>query len=258
MGDDSTQLDGKIAIVTGAAQGMGAGIARRVAAAGATVIIADIKNDEGEKSAQEIRTSGGEAEFVRTDVAEDAEVENLIGHAVKSPGKLDIVINNAAIVHIGLAEETSIEEWDRLMAVNVRSMFLTTRYAVPQMRKQGGGCFVNIGSISSFVAQRGTPAYTASKGAVLLLTKSYAVDYALENIRFNCLCPGITDTPLLRQHTKEADLANRLTRVPVGKIVTPDEVGNAAVFLCSDAANAITGTSLLVDKGYISCAEFEP
>lgn len=258
MNNDTTRLDGKVAIVTGAAQGIGAGIARRVAAAGALVILSDVKEDEGEKSAQEIRAAGGDAEFVRTDVAEEADIAQLVEHAVKDHGKLDIVINNAAIVHIGLAEETSIEEWDRLMAVNVRSMFLTTRHAVPQMRKQGGGCFVNIGSISSFVAQRGTQAYTASKGAVLLLTKSYAVDYALDNIRFNCICPGISDTPLLRRHTKEADLVKRLTRVPVGKIVTPDEVGNTAVFLCSDAANAITGTSLLVDKGYISCAEFKP
>jgi len=258
MNNDATRLDGKIAIVTGAAQGMGAGIARRIAAAGATVIAADVQDEKGKASVEEIRGNGGKAEFVKADVAEDADITNLIEHAIDAHGKLDIVVNNAAIVQIGLAEDTSIEQWDRLMAVNVRSIFLTTRCAVPHMRSQGGGCFVNVGSISSFIAQRGTPGYTASKGAVLLLTKSYAVDYALDNIRFNCVCPGITDTPLLRQHTKEDDLAKRLARVPVGKIVTPDEVGNAAVFLCSDAASAITGTSLLVDRGYISCAEFEP
>jgi NAD(P)-dependent dehydrogenase (short-subunit alcohol dehydrogenase family) len=145
--------------------------------------------------------------------------------------------------------------------VNVRSIYLTTRFAVPHMRKQGGGSIICVGSISSFVGQLNTPCYTASKGAVLMLTKSFAVDYGRDGIRANCICPGITDTPLLRHHVNQAPdpealMAERLARVPTGEMLYPDDMGNAAVFLCSDAARGITGTSLVVDGGYISCAEF--
>jgi NAD(P)-dependent dehydrogenase (short-subunit alcohol dehydrogenase family) len=158
-------------------------------------------------------------------------------------------------------EESTVEEWDRLMAVNVRSIFLTAKYAVPHMRRQGGGAILNVGSVSSLVGQRGTPCYCASKGAVLMLTKSLAVDYGLDRIRVNCLCPGITDTPLLRFHIghapdPEAHLRERLRRVPLGEMLYPEDMGHAAAFLCSDDARGITGAYLLVDGGYLACAEF--
>ena len=158
-------------------------------------------------------------------------------------------------------EQSSTADWDRVMAVNVRSIFLTTKYALPHLRKAGGGSILNIASVSSFVAQQGTPAYCASKGAVLMLTKSLALDYGPEHIRVNCLCPGITDTPMLRYHARheadpDAHLRQRLRRVPTGEMLYPEDMGRAAVFLCSDDAGGITGTSLVVDGGYIAAAEF--
>jgi NAD(P)-dependent dehydrogenase (short-subunit alcohol dehydrogenase family) len=175
---------------------------------------------------------------------------------------LDIVVNNAGIVAVQTVEESSVEDWDQVMAVNVRSIFLTAKHALPHLRASGGS-ILNVASVSSFVAQQGTPAYCASKGAVLMLTKSLALDYARERIRVNCICPGITDTPMLRAHaghTADADahLRRRLERVPTGAMLEPDDMGRAAAFLCSDEAAGITGTSLVVDGGYIACAEFFP
>ena len=191
----------------------------------------------------------------------EEEVRALVEAAVKTFGKLDVVVNNAGVCRVSPAEESSLEQWDEVMAINVRSIFLTTKYAVPHMRAQGGGSILNVASISSFVGQKGTPAYTASKGAVLLLTKSLAVDYGPDRIRVNCICPGITDTPMLRYHMGqggdiEQAIENRLKRVPLGQMLYPEDMGKAAAFLCSDDARGITGASLIIDAGYIACAEF--
>lgn len=257
------RLAGKTAVVTGAAQGIGAGIARAMAAEGATVVVADVLEEAGEATAAALRQEEHRAEFVHADVSEESDVRRLIEHAVERFGRLDIVVNNAGTAIVRTCEECTVEEWDRLMAVNVRSIFLTTKYAVGPMRRQGGGAILNVGSVSSLVGQRGTPAYCASKGAVLMLTKSLAVDYGPDRIRVNCLCPGITDTPLLRFHVghapnPEEHLRERLRRVPLGAMLYPEDMGRAAAFLCSDDARGITGAYLLVDGGYLACAEFSP
>jgi len=254
-------LTAKSAIITGAAQGIGMGIAKAMAAAGASVSLADMNREEGEKAVEGIRAEGADAIFVEADVSSEPDVASLVEATVEAFGRLDLVVNNAGVCLVISAEESSVEEWDRIMAVNVRSIFLTTKHGVPHMRKQGGGSILNVASVSSFIAQQGTPAYCASKGAALMLTRSLALDYGRENIRVNCLCPGITDTPMLRWHVRHADdpeahLAERLARVPTGEMLYPQDMGNAAVFLCSDAARGISGTSLVVDGGYIACAEF--
>ena len=200
-------------------------------------------------------------EYQHADVTVEEDVRSLVEAAAARWGRLDIVVNNAGIVAVQTVEQSSPADWDRVMAVNVRSIFLTTKYALPHLRKAGGGSILNIASVSSFVAQQGTPAYCASKGAVLMLTKSLALDYGPEHIRVNCLCPGITDTPMLRYHARheadpEAHLRQRLQRVPTGEMLYPEDMGRAAVFLCSDDAGGITGTSLVVDGGYIAAAEF--
>jgi NAD(P)-dependent dehydrogenase (short-subunit alcohol dehydrogenase family) len=166
-------------------------------------------------------------------------------------------------VAVQTVEESSVADWDRVMAVNVRSIFLTTRYALPHLRQAGGGSIVNVASVSGFVGQQGTPAYCASKGAAVMLTKALALDYAAEGIRVNCVCPGITDTPMLRFHARhaadpEAHLQQRLRRVPSGQMLYPEDMGRAVAFLCSADAQGITGTSLVVDGGYIACAEYFP
>lgn len=254
------RLTNKVAVVTGAAQGIGEGIARVFADEGASAVIADIQDDAGEAVAAAIRQSGGRAEYVHADVTSESDVRQLVEQTVRRLGRLDIVVNNAGTAVVGSVEECTVEDWDKLMAINVRSIFLTAKHAVPHLRR-GGGAILNVGSVSSLVAQQGTPCYCASKGAVLLLTKSLALDYAPDRIRVNCLCPGITDTPLLRFHVghtpdPEAHLRQRLSRVPTGEMLYPEDMGRAAAFLCSDEARGITGAHLLVDGGYLACAEF--
>ena len=190
-------------------------------------------------------------------------MRRLVEATISQFGGLNIVVNNAGVVAVQTVEESTVEEWDRVMAVNVRSIFLTTKYALPHLRAASGGSIVNVASVSSFVGQQGTPAYVASKGAALMLTKSLAVDYAPEQIRVNCINPGITDTPMLRYHARhtadpEVHLQQRLKRVPTGQMLYPEDMGRAAAFLCSDDAAGITGASLVIDGGYIACAEFSP
>jgi len=254
-------LAGKVAIVTGAAQGIGRGIAQALAQAGAAVMLADVNADAGTATAAELAAQGGESRYRHADVTQEADVRALVDATVAHYGRLDIIVNNAGIVAVQTVEESSVDDWDQVMAVNVRSIFLTTKCALPFLRAAGGGAILNIASVSSFVGQQGTPAYCASKGAVLMLTKALALDYGRERVRVNCLCPGITDTPMLRFHARheadpDAHLQHRLQRVPSGAMLYPEDMGKAAVFLCSDDAAGITGTSLVVDGGYIACAEF--
>jgi NAD(P)-dependent dehydrogenase (short-subunit alcohol dehydrogenase family) len=256
-----TRLVGKVAIVTGAAQGIGLGIAHALAAAGAAVMLADIADDAGARAASDLQVVGAQVCYQHADVTSEGDVHNLVQATAARWGRLDIVVNNAGIVAVQTVEQSSLADWDRVMAINVRSIFLTTKFALPHLRKTRGGSILNIASVSSFVAQQGTPAYCASKGAVLMLTKSLALDYGREHIRVNCLCPGITDTPMLRYHARhepnpDAHLRQRLRRVPTGEMLYPEDMGRAAVFLCSDDAAGITGTSLVVDGGYIAAAEF--
>jgi NAD(P)-dependent dehydrogenase (short-subunit alcohol dehydrogenase family) len=255
------RLAGKTAIVTGAAQGIGAGIARVFAREGAVVVLSDVQRDIGTQAADKITAEGGTAYFVDADVTREEDVQSLVARTVERFGGLDIVVNNAGVCLVRSAEASTVEEWDRTMAVNVRSIFLTAKFGVPPMRRRGGGAILNVASISSFVGQQNTPAYCASKGAVLMLTRSLAVDYGPDHIRVNCICPGITDTPLLRYHMGQAGdpdaaIAQRLKRVPMGAMLYPEDMGRAAAYLCSDEAAGITGASLIVDGGYIACAEF--
>jgi NAD(P)-dependent dehydrogenase (short-subunit alcohol dehydrogenase family) len=257
------RLDGKVAIVTGAVQGIGLGIAQALADAGAAVMLSGRKDALGDSATREMQERGARCAFVHADVTNEADVRDLIAGTVERFGRIDIVVNNAGVCLVRSVDDSTVAEWDSVMAVNVRSIFLTTKYALPHFRRAGGGCILNIGSVSSFVGQQSTPAYCASKGAVLMLTKSLALDYGPEGIRVNCLCPGITDTPMLRYHVRhapdpEAHLRRRLERVPLGEMLYPQDMGKAAVFLCSEDAAGITGTSLVVDGGYIACAEFTP
>lgn len=260
---ESSSLSGKVAIVTGGAKGIGGGVVRVFAARGAKVVFNDVDEAAGERQAAEVTAAGGVAHFVPGDVTRPDDVRRLVEVAVERHSELHVVVNNAAILATGLPEETSVEEWDHLFHVNVRSIFLTCKYAVPHLRRAGRGAIVNIGSVSSLVGQQGTPAYCASKGAVLMLTKALALDYGPAGIRVNCLMPGVTNTPMLQEHLSsqedaEGHLRERLARVPTGKLLEPEDLGRAAAFLASDDSIPTNGASLVVDGGYSACAEFYP
>ena len=255
------KLHEKIAIVTGGASGIGAASAILFAREGAHVTVADVDEHGGNQTVNTVRSAGGEAIFARADVTRDSDVAQMVDETVKRWGKIDILFNNAGILLVKTIEQMSEEEWDRVMAVNVKSAFLAAKHVVPHMRRNGKGAILNTGSIGSFTGQVGTPVYSASKGAIALLTKSLALDLGRDGIRVNCICPGITDTPMLREHLGrgeegEARIRARLSRVPLGKILSPEDVARAAVYLVSDESEGITGILHVVDGGLIAASEF--
>jgi NAD(P)-dependent dehydrogenase (short-subunit alcohol dehydrogenase family) len=254
------KLEGKVAIVTGAASGIGRASAIEFAREGARVTAADI-DEHGRETVNQILAEGREAFFARADVTRNAEIARMVDDTIGRWGKIDILFNNAGILLVKTIEQMTEDEWDRVMAVNVKSVFLATRHVVPHMRRNGKGAILNTGSIGSFTGQVGTPVYSASKGAIALLTKSLALDLGRDGIRVNCLCPGITDTPMLREHLGhgeegEAHIRARLSRVPLGKILSPGDVARAAVYLVSDDSDGITGILHVVDGGLIAASEF--
>jgi NAD(P)-dependent dehydrogenase (short-subunit alcohol dehydrogenase family) len=256
------RLKDKVAWISGAASGMGAAIAERFAAEGAQILAVDIQGEMGEALAARLRGRGGEAIFQQCDVAKSNEVERSIEAAITAFGGLDILVNCAGVVHVGLLHEYDEEDWDQLMGVNAKAIFLSVKHAVPHLTKKKRSWVVNIASASSFVGQAATPAYTASKHAALGLTRSIALDYAAQGMRCNCICPGITDTPMLRYHLNttpdpEGTLAKRLQRVPMGVAIQPEDIARAALYFSSEDSAGITGTSLVVDGGWTACAEWE-
>lgn len=256
------KLSGRVAIVTGAASGIGRASAFAFASEGAKVVVADIDKQGGEDTAARIIADGKEAFFARIDLRSEDEIKKMTGDTVARWGKIDILFNNAGVVLIKALEETTEQDWDRVMSINVKAAFLAIKHVVPHMRRNGGGAILNTGSVTSFVGQSGTPAYTASKGAIALLTKSLALDYGRDHIRVNCICPGITETPMLREHMGhgaegEARIRARLSRVPTGKILEPEDIARAALYLVSDDSAGITGILHVVDGGYLAAAEFD-
>lgn len=251
----------RVAIITGAASGIGLAIANRFAAEGAAVLALDIDPVRGEAAASGIKAWGGRCEFVLADVSREQNVARAIAFCAERYGGIDHLVNNAGIVLVKSIEECTVEEWDRVMAVNVRSVFLTAKYGLPWLKRSGSATIVNIGSVSSFVGQANTPAYVASKGAVAILSKTMALDFAKSGIRVNCVCPGITDTPMLRSHISrspdpEKTIRERLNRVPLARMLTGDDIAAATLYLSSAESAGITGATLLVDAGYLAAAEW--
>ena len=219
--------------------------------------------ERGRKLEAELQAKAkGKAVFIQCDVGVEKDVEASIRQTARQFRGLNIVVNNAGIVHVKLLHEYTEAEWDQLMAVNVKSIFFSIKHGLAHLRKDRPGYIVNMGSISSFVGQSSTPSYTTSKGAVLQLTRSIALDYAADGVRCNCVCPGITDTPLLRSHLNstpdpEATLRQRLRRVPMNMALTPRDIAKSIVYFSCEQSAGITGTSLVVDCGYIATAEWD-
>ena len=245
------RLEGKVALITGGAHGMGAEECRLFAREGARVVIADVREDDGRQVEAEITEAGGEAMFVLLNVSDEANWESAVNDTVARFGKLDVLVNNAGVTGSGEPNYASSETWDRLMDVNAKGQFLGINYAIPEMVKAGGGSIVNISSISGMVGQEYThPAYNASKGAVRLLTKATAVQHAKSNIRINSVHPGVLP-PMLNSSERRAQFQDDMVKaVPMGREGLPIEVAYAVLFLASDEASYITGTELMVDGGF--------
>lgn len=244
------RLNGKVALITGAARGQGECEAKLFSAEGATVVVADILCNLGQKVAQDISSRGGTATFVKLDVSSENDWKLAIQHTLDRFGILDILVNNASIYRTTTIENTSMEEWDDVISTNARGAFLGTKYVIPAMRKANGGSIINICSTTGIVGSNRGGAYGASKAAVRILTKHAAIQHASEGIRVNSISPGSIDTEMIAENigTPQGRAAS-IKKIPAGRIGTAEDVAYGALFLASDESSFITGSDLLIDGG---------
>ena len=248
------RLQGKVAFISGGARGMGACEGELFAAEGARVVLGDILEEEGRATEARIRSAGGEALFVKLDVTSEDSWRGAIAFAVSSYGRLDVLVNNAGIGSgpaPSTVEDTDGERWDRIMAVNSTGVFLGAKYAIPEMRRAGGGSIINISSIFGLVGSPGSTPYHASKGAVRLLTKSTAVQYAADGIRVNSVHPGFVETAMTEEQLRQpGGRQRRIESTPLGRIGTPLDIAYGVLYLASDESSYVTGSELVIDGGY--------
>jgi NAD(P)-dependent dehydrogenase (short-subunit alcohol dehydrogenase family) len=246
-----TRLAGKVALISGGARGQGAAETRLFVREGAAVVFGDVLDDEGKKVEAEIRANGGRATYVHLDVTREADWRAAVATAVQTYGRLSVLVNNAGILFRAKIEDTSEVDWDRIMAVNVKGVFLGTKAAIPALRQAGGGSIINISSTAGLVGSPGgTAAYTATKGAVRLFTKSTAIQHAREGIRCNSVHPGPIVTDMIKDVLDDQKAwEGRLRRLPMGRAGTADEVAYGVLYLASDESSYVTGSELVIDGG---------
>jgi meso-butanediol dehydrogenase / (S,S)-butanediol dehydrogenase / diacetyl reductase len=247
-------LQNKVAIVTGAASGIGKEIASLFAHSGAHVVLVDWNVGNGEETAACIRSGGGSAVFHKADVSKAADVKGAVAAAVKNFGQLNVIVNDAAVQVIAKLVDTTEEQWDRVHSVNLKGIFLCCKYAIPEMIRAGGGSIVNLASILGFVADVDLAAYCAAKGGVIALTKVAALTYGPVGIRANCICPGDVATPMVEEYFNAASdpeqFRNEIySKYALRRIASPKEIAQTALFLASDASSFISGASIVVDGG---------
>ena len=249
-----TSLQDRVALITGAASGIGRATALLFAHEGAALALVDVNQPAGESLVHEIRASGARAVFEPADVSSAPDCHRAVARAVREFGAIHILFNNAGIIRRASVVELSEADWDRVLAVNVKSIYLMSREVIPRMEKSGGGAIISTASGWGLAGGPRAAAYCASKGAVVLLTKAMAIDHGPQRIRVNCICPGDTDTAMLRAEARQLDmsegkfLADSAHR-PLGRLGTPEEIAQAALYLASDASSFVTGTALVVDGG---------
>ena len=244
------RLENKVALISGGARGIGAAAAKLFVSEGAKVVIGDVLEEEGRKTEAEINETGGECLFIKLDVTSEANWQQAIAATIARFGKLDVLLNNAGIFRTQPVEKTSSEEWDQVMDINGKGVFLGSKHAIPEMRKAGGGSIINLSSAAGLVGSQDASVYNASKGAVRLLTKSTAVQYAKDGIRANSIHPGTVES-MMTAHllATEANRQDRMNRTPLGRLGQPEDVAYGALYLASDESSFVTGSELVIDGG---------
>jgi 3(or 17)beta-hydroxysteroid dehydrogenase len=250
------RVKGKVAMITGAASGLGKGAAKLLASEGATVILTDINEAQGKKAAEEIRRAGGEAVFMKLDVSNESDWGRVTEKILAEFGRLDVLVNNAGVELVKEIADTSLEEWRWLMSINLDGVFLGTKYGIRAMRERGGGSIINISSVAGIVGTfDDTAAYCASKGGVRLLTKAAALECSKAghdyNIRVNSIHPGVIQTPLVEALLKDKDIRERLKEIhPIGFMGEPIDIAYAVLYLASDESRLVTGAEMVIDGGW--------
>lgn len=243
------RLQGKVALVTGGGSGIGAEISRSLAREGAKVAVADIADQNGERTVREIEQAGGDAIFIHLDVTQEEQWKKAIATTEQHFGKLNVLVNNAGISVRKLVENAELEDWHRIMEVNATGTWLGIKHAIPAMRRAGGGSIINMSSAHAIVGDIGHPAYFASKAGVRLLTKATAVQHAKDNICCNSIHPGFVETPMTAEFHASGARQYREAKTPLGRLATPEDIAPGAVFLASDESRYMTGSELVIDGG---------
>jgi NAD(P)-dependent dehydrogenase (short-subunit alcohol dehydrogenase family) len=254
--EEEMRLNNKVAIITGAGSGIGAATAVMFGKEGARVVVADIEQKKGMDMVDLIRSENGEAIFIHVDVSRADNIEKMVKSTIETYGKLDILVNNVGIYLQANVVDTSEKDWDRIMDVNLRGVFLCCKYSIPEMIKGGkGGVIVNVSSEAGIVGIKNQVAYNVSKSGIIALTKSMAVDFAAQNVRVNCVCPGTTETALVKEALSKASDPEKARREleivrPANRLGRPEEIASGILYLASDESSYATGTILSIDGGY--------
>lgn len=245
------RLENKTAVITGGTSGIGEATAKLFAREGARVAVVGRNEEKGKSIVEEISSNGGQAVFVQCDVSKEEDAKKMVDQVIKEFGQIDILYNNAGIAEFGTVHETEEENWNKVLDINLKGVYLCSKYVIPHMQKQKKGSIISTASVAGMIGYPGAAAYCASKGGVHNLTKAMALDYGPDGIRVNDICPGVIETPMtVGAFGSGEEVKKQAADYPIGRVGTPEDIAYAALFLASDESTFVTGTSLIVDGGF--------